>query len=395
MTDTLRVLQLGQPLHVARCLGKAPNTKLHVLALTGNPRVNVRFSRYVSTFHAYRGEDDEAIISTIYSIVERTKAEVVLPSFTLATRFVSAHQDVLSQFVAVPPSPAPDVIDMVSDKWLLANYLARHKLCYPPTVLCTADETFERDLRRLSFPVLLKPREDLTDGAGIRLFNGVKQLRVFLEENPEHLGRYIVQSLISGYDMGCNVLCQEGRILAFTIQRAYIPARRPYSPAAVIEFVEHEQVLDLVTRLVSALGWSGVANVDLRYDEDSEQVRVLEFNPRYWTSLLGSLSAGVNFPYLHCLAGVGVPFSRPAYFNKRFVVKETLNQLSVQRHRGEHERRLTLGDTAWRYDIADPLPNVVKLVRSTFKWVNKGAKNRYRTPHYSPARKNTDEDQRL
>lgn len=364
MTNTLSVLQLGKPLQVARCLGKSPNVRLHVLAPEGArwSQSQVRFSRYVSSFHTFDGLGDDEAVDAIYDAVKKTKAEVVLPASEPPTRLVSAHQDLLSQFVTVPPSPAPDHLDMVSDKWLLTNHLRQHELGHIPTVLCTGDSTFERDLHGLSFPVLLKPRQDLMDGRGIHRFEDEGSIRVFLEGNPEYAGDYVVQSFVRGYDVGCSVLCREGEILAYTIQREVVPSRRPYTPAAVIEFIEDEQVLDLVTRLVSSVGWSGVANIDFRYDEESKQVKVIEFNPRYWGSLLGSLSAGVNFPYLHCLAGFGVPFPRPSYSNIRYVVKEPLKQSQTWRHRGKHQKGFSLNETQLRDQIVDPLPHVARLV---------------------------------
>jgi predicted ATP-grasp superfamily ATP-dependent carboligase len=200
------------------------------------------------------------------------------------------------------------------------------------------------------------------DGRGIRRFDSAEKLRGFLGENPECSGGYIVQSFVKGHDIGCSVLCQEGKILAYTIQRGVVPSRRPYTPAAVIEFVEDERVLDLVTRLVSSLKWSGVANIDMRYDEESDQVRVLELNPRYWGSLLGSLSAGVNFPYLHCLAGFGVRFPRPVYSNKRYLVKEPWKQLRMWKRLSEHQKGFTVGETQLRDQLADPFPHVAKFV---------------------------------
>ena len=367
MMETLNVLQLGlRPaegtiaLPIARCLGKAPNVRLHVLSK--DPRSIVRFSRYVSSFHVLQDEErlDEAM-SDVCDVVERTGAKAILPTANPSARFISANQDVLSRFLAVPPSPTLDEYNMVADKWLLANYLAEQKLCYLPTVLCTVDETFEQGLRGLSFPVLLKPREDSTRGRGIKRFETADQLQGYLEDKPEHFGRYIVQSYIRGYDVGCNMLCQDGRVLAYTVHKACVSGAEPYAPADVIEYVEDERVIDLATRLVSALRWNGLANIDLRYDEESGQVHVLEFNPRYWASLLGGLSVGINFPYLHCLAGLGVTFPRPAYVKKRFVVKRPLSLYLAQSRRGGFRRGFTLGETTLRYRIADPLPSAVTL----------------------------------
>src|SRR5919202_5577705 len=130
----------------------------------------------------------------------------------------------------------------------------------------------------------------------------------------------------------------------------------------------------------------GVGNIDMRYEEESEQVSILEVNPHCWTSLFGSLSVRVNFLYLHFLEGIVIPCSRPAYPNNGVVVKELLDQFRAWKRRGEHQRRVTLGATACRNDMADPLPNAATLARSTFKWYKKGAKNRYRSPRYPSAR---------
>ncbi|MDP8952518.1 MAG: ATP-grasp domain-containing protein, partial [Actinomycetota bacterium] len=326
MKGVLNALLLGHSLDVVRCLGRGARVRLHVLG--GDPLAPARFSRHVRSFRVHDAGGDawgeERTVERVRRAVEETGADVVLPDLTPHARFVSEHRDALSRFVAVAPSPAPDVLDVVSDKWLLAEFLSRHGIGQPPTVLAADDAAFERALRGLAFPVLLKPRRDLTLGRGIRRFESAEQLRAFLRENPEHSGGYVVQSFVRGHDVDCNVLCREGEILAHTVQRARTPSRRPYAPPAVVEFVEDGQALDLVAGLVAALGYSGVAHIDMRRDEESGRVGILEVNPRYWASLLGSLSAGVNFPHLHCLAAIGAPLPRPSYSKKRFLVKEHL-----------------------------------------------------------------------
>ena len=63
--------------------------------------------------------------------------------------------------------------------------------------------------------------------------------------------------------------------------------------------------------LMQALKWSSIVNIDFIYDENDKQAKILEVNPRYWQSLLGSLFAGVNFPYLAYLASLHIDFPRP------------------------------------------------------------------------------------
>jgi len=73
----------------------------------------------------------------------------------------------------------------------------------------------------------------------------------------------------------------EWRDLAYTIQRGVIPGRERFQPPAGIEFVHQEQVIKNVKRLMQALKWSGIVNIDFIYDENDKQAKILEVNPRY------------------------------------------------------------------------------------------------------------------
>lgn len=132
-------------------------------------------------------------------------------------------------------------------------------------------------------------------GAGIVFFTNQAELEQFLR-NQEDSADFIIQEFIQCYDLSCSVLCRNGEILAYTIQRGVIPGRERFQPPAGIEFVHQEQVIKNVKRLMQALKWSGIVNIDFIYDENDKQAKILEVNPRYWQSLLGSLFAGVNFP---------------------------------------------------------------------------------------------------
>ena len=90
----------------------------------------------------------------------------------------------------------------------------------------------------MEYPVLLKPTSG-TDGQGIRRFDTPSDLRTFFKGQDEALlnGKYLVQSFIPGSDLGLSVLCQDGKILAFTIQRGLISAAHRFGPLMAMEFI--------------------------------------------------------------------------------------------------------------------------------------------------------------
>ena len=366
MMNDLSVLMLdgesSVALGVVRCLAQVPNVKLQVLSKV--PRVPTFFSRYHSTFCVQQmGNNDDQKLDAIYQAIKRTQARILLPLTEPSIRFVSAHRAALTRLVTIPPTPEIDAFDIVANKWSLANFLAKHDIPTPPTLLYTADEKFEQNLRELSFPVLLKPTRG-SSGINIQFFDNPITLLDFLKENEQSLRhRYIVQNYVRGYDIDCSVLCKDGKILAYTIQKGFIPGSWRFAPPAGIEFVKDPQTFDVITRLVSDLNWSGVAHADLRYDEQDKQVKVIEVNPRYWDSLLGSLFVGVNFPYLACLSGLSISFPRPDYQLKRYVPLNVSVRQLVKRCFGKSKVAVTFKETGWKYDLADPLPFVTNLLR--------------------------------
>lgn len=102
--------------------------------------------------------------------------------------------------------------------------------------------------------------------------------------------------------------------------------------------------------------------MDCRYDETTQTVNLIEINCRYWGSLLASLAAGVNFPYLACRMALGHQFDVPSYAKRRFVdaaaiVKQSLNPT----FRGHSW--FTWKDTNLPYALSDPLAELVKVLR--------------------------------
>jgi D-aspartate ligase len=197
---------------------------------------------------------------------------------------------------------------------------------------------------------LLKPIYG-NGGKNIKKINNLSELNLNSEIESNS---YIIQEYINGYDIDCNVLCQKGKTLATTIQ---IPLGTPhnFSPKVdKLQFVHDPIVLDLVERMMGKFEWSGVAHLDLRYSAETGELYVIEINPRFWQSLLGSLVAGVNFPYYLYLVSTGLELELVDYQDKYYTkisrfVKDLLH--------GSFDSRLN--DTNLKYLLTDPLATLL------------------------------------
>ena len=351
---------------VACCLCQIPNVRVHVLSEA--PRAVLRFSRYRRSFHVIRSRHDDARrLEVVDEMVGRTGADIILPVAEESIRFATTHASELSHTATLVPVPALEAFTATADKGSLAEFARRHDLPVPETVCCSDEPHFDASLRSLEFPVLVKPTFN-EGGRGIRLFSRPDDVLRYLRAFPESEARHIVQKFLPGRDVGCSVLCRDGRILAHTIQWRIVSGDNDFGPANGLEFLDDDRVLGLARRWAEIAGWSGVAHIDMRLSDEDGQLRILEVNARYWTSLLGSLMMGTNFPYLACLAALNIPFSPPNYHHGRHYELSTALRQRLSRPRSGSAPPHLFDETALRYRLADPLADTVHVVRESRPW---------------------------
>lgn len=217
-------------------------------------------------------------------------------------------------------------------------------------------------MQQLQGPVLAKPTRGF-GGKGIELFANTAALLEFLRQtNPDASLEYIIQEFIPGYDVDCSVLCQEGKILAYTIQKGFLARSKAFSAPAGIDFLQDEQVFEVAANLMSALQWTGVAHIDMRYDERDQKVKILEINARYWISIIGSLIVGVNFPYLACLCALEQEFTWPNYTLGRYIAPASALKEWGKGFLGQTRAEFSFRQTGLQYILPDPLAESIKLL---------------------------------
>jgi predicted ATP-grasp superfamily ATP-dependent carboligase len=350
-------------LRVLRCLSQVPG--LSVCALSRERWPTIRFSRHLGGFRSHAADDfGRERLDEIKSAAENFKADIILPVGIPANKLLADHRDEVERIATLPPLSSSELFDVVSDKLRFVQFLEREKIPHPKTIYIEQGDLVGERLSELRFPILVKPRL-ASGGHGIRRFESPEDALRWSSDRQD-VSDILFQEFLQGSLVDCNILSEDGEVLAHTIQKALVPAGSPYKPPAGIEFVDNEQALVVTEKVLRALKWSGVANFDLIYDRERDEVKVLEMNPRYWRSLLGSLVAGVNFPELSCLLSEGRPFSRPGYRHVRYVKPETSIGLLAGRYLGKTSPISSLNETGLPFIFRDPLPELaIMLSRPT------------------------------
>ena len=352
-------------LRVVRCLAQERVFKIHVLSSIHS--APIRLSRHTHEFHTHTARViDHSRVAAILDAVQKTGAQVILPVALPTIRLMAEHYREISSFAALPPMPSLSLLDTFADKWLLAKLLEREEIPHPKTFSLPSLPCDEQQYTNMKFPLMVKARTR-TAGGGICLCRSPREIVDFLTKQSDP-GEFFLQEFVSGPDVDVSMLCRDGETLAYTIQRGLVPSHKPFHPPAAIEFIQDDRAFENIRRLVRAVEWSGIVHFDCIHDLESGEIKLLEANPRYWRSLLGSLKAGVNFPYLACLASEGREFKRPHYRNIRYARPQAALGMFVGRWSKRRTLRWSIRDSDFSEFLRDPLPDIaIQAARATGK----------------------------
>ena len=348
---------------VLNCLSLVKGIKVHIMS--NEKYTALRYSNRICSYSYYPITTDDSLwISNINKELTKYKIDVLMPIFNKGIMALNMNKNLLNKECILVPLPPLDSLNTSLDKWSLAKHMKDHMINGPNCINLRPEEFQHIDELNFSFPCLIKPTVNTGGGIGIQKIDSIKELMDYIKAN-KRINSLMLQEYINGYDLGCNVLCSEGQILASTIQKGNLYNNIPYSPQIGLEFVHETKALDLAKRLMKSLNWSGVANIDMIYDQERDLVQILEINPRYWLTIDASAIAGVNFPYLYCLNALGINFEVPAYSELNYLNLKGLVKSVRKDPLLLFNFKFIWNNTPFKFAIKDPIPMIYHFIWRT------------------------------
>ena len=264
-----------------------------------------RYSKGSFRYTAPQVAVDE-FVARIVSEVKKHDGTLVLPMTERTTMPLSERRDEIFNAGGLMVLPPHEVVLQAFDKRRTTELAKSLGVEVPATTVISNRLEAEKFVQTASFPLVLKPRsseEVLPDGrvlsAGAPQY--AKDRAEFMTACDEMFKRssaLLVQEFIEGRGVGYFALMQYGELRAEFAHRRIRDVRPTGSGSALRESVSPDsKVRDASLKILSALGWHGVAMVEFRQREDGTPV-FLEVNGRFWNSLALSIHAGVDFPAL-------------------------------------------------------------------------------------------------
>ena len=260
-------------------------------------------SRYTTDRLLYPrpSEHPDAVVEAILARVERDGIDLVVP---ITDELGLPLAEARARFAGLTTLaiPAPEALAATHDKSATFALAERLGIAVPATRVVDVSADAAALGAELGFPVVVKPvdsREVLADRTirsnVVSYAADAAGLQARLASLPAGT-TVMLQRWVPGDGIGVELLMDHGRpLVAFEHRRL-----REFPPTGGASSLREsvaldEDLRDQAVRMLSELGWTGLAMVEFRRGKDGVDY-LMEINGRVWGSLPLAVRAGVDFP---------------------------------------------------------------------------------------------------
>lgn len=271
-----------------------------------------RFSKYCSKFIKMPDDVFESEQKFCDFLKEKSRQHslrdwLIFPTDDQTVAYLSRNKRELSNYYTIW-TPAWNVVEQCYNKKL--TYSLAEKIGIPIPESHFPDDL--SDVRAISdqlrYPVIIKP-------AVMHTFYARTGSKALLVHNREELeeeyyrtikiippSEIIIQEVVSGSPenlYSCGSFFKHGDMVASITGRRSRQIPMDFGKASTfVELVDIDEVRSLSLRILNALGYYGLSEVEFKYDNRDGKFKLLEINPRTWKWHSIALLSGLNLPYL-------------------------------------------------------------------------------------------------
>lgn len=285
--------QLRAALAIIRSLGKK---NIKVTAISERENAIGLHSRYCDEkliFPNPRTQTEE-YIKKLVNLVEKRKFSCIIPSHTYTALLLLKYKNLFGE-TKIPP-PNIDIFKKVYLKNHLLQTAEKNNINIPKTY-------FDNDIDDLinkveKYPVVIK--SSVMHGVGINICKDSRELKDKYQNFKSKYGACMVQEYIeNGGEYGVySLFNNKSDPIALSVQER-IRCMYDYGGISTLrKSVKNDRLVNIAFKLLKKLKWSGVAMVEFRFDDNDNEPKLMEINPRFWGSLQLSINTGTDFPFL-------------------------------------------------------------------------------------------------
>lgn len=253
-----------------------------------------------------QGNSPEDFLRQLLRAIDNHRVDTLIPLTDRALIALAPHQEVLRQRLKLL-APTSAQTSLILNKTATAQLAAELGIPVPSTIVIEDPKELDQLDRRVNFPVFLKPENKASScssralpGPDVFLCSDLAVLRAqaHVLERSKRV-KFLVQERFPGDDVGLAVVMHRGEavsVFQYRARRTW-PVDGGVCVAATSEKL-HPGMAECAIRLLRALGWEGVAELDFRHDRQTDGFALLEINGRFWGSSAAAVAAGADMPWV-------------------------------------------------------------------------------------------------
>ena len=229
---------------------------------------------------------DEQFIPSMLQLCARERVRLLVPTIDTELPTYAAHRGAFAEIGTQVLVSSPEVIALCADKRLTHTFLIQNDIPTVRQVTILAGEVGACDIPP---PLVVKPASG-SASKGVRIVKDALDLPGVVRD-----GSHVAQAVAPGHEYTIDAYVDDSGACRCAVPRRRIEVRAGEVSKAVT--VRSAALTQIANRVVAALpGPRGVLTIQVFWDESSDEVNVIEINPRFGGGYPLSLAAGADFP---------------------------------------------------------------------------------------------------
>ena len=323
-------------LGIARSLGERG---IPVIGLSAHRRVYGNFSRYARTLHcADSRSEPEALLKQLVALgKELNRRAVLFPTRDHDLVFVDRFREQLELYFELV-APSSESLERCLNKWDTYQAAVAAKVATPSSWLIRDAGELRQAAAVVKYPCVLKPvaahhwrTAGNWDVVGGRKAISVGSRDALIAEYTAIASaeqRALLQEQVPGADdalliVACYVDRESNFQASFNIQKL-VQTPVGFGTGCIVQSTDRPELLEPTIRLLREVNFTGIAEVEYKYDAAAGEYKLIEINPRPWDQHRIGAACGVDLIYLaYCdHAGLPKPTVRTAFTARKWVAED-------------------------------------------------------------------------
>lgn len=325
-------------LGIARSLGERG---VPVIALSNRRSLYGNFTRFAETRICPDSRSEpERLLEFLLMLGRKLETRgVIFPTRDDDLVFLDRFRSELEPFFNLVIAGRP-ALHACLDKWETYEYACRAGVASPRSWVIKTREAAESVAREATYPCVLKPLSaHYWRQAGKWKLVGARKA-IAVQSDEELLREYqtiaqaderaLVQEMIPGGDENLVIaacyLDRQSRWVAGFNTRKLVQVPEGLGTGCIVESVSRPELFEPARQILQAMGYSGIAEVEFKWDAGDNRYKLIEVNPRPWDQHRLGADCGVDLMYVaYCEhAGLPAPSLREPVPGSKWIAEETM-----------------------------------------------------------------------